>query len=766
VAVSAQVSDALSGIVAASCNGAPASVSAGQVECSVALQPGMNTVVVSARDAAGNGASSGVTVQRTGTASALRIVPGSRTLLVGESESLSAVDDYGVLVQSATWISSDLAVLTVDSTGKATAIAAGEVTVTAAAQSLVAEVTVTVLAGTSLPQGTVRWEMAPTPGLTMDAPIYLHQVDATVPSLLTVEYDSSYTATVRALTASGDSLWTAIAPGWPVYGDSFGGVVAEIRDEYWQPRGLVRFGGPSGVTPWRYDSPGQITAGAQAPDGTIYTTELLPGTSAQGTAIWDRFIVVIDGVNGQVRRRIPLPRNVNTYPHCPSPTGYTTLESLPVGSEPIVGTDGNGYFQVRQEWRHLQGTCLQNGSNAPIYKDVQNTLTLMRIEPTGAVTSQTLYQFQYSGPGINACEWMPRPRKTMPDSTGSILATWDRYQPGTCPLFEMTATRFDANGARADHLLSTSEAQQPEILMTGDSGTVFLSGSGGYPTAVDAATWTTKWAAPVAGEAAMALGGGGMAIYQSWTGTMAAIDRNGNVAATTPMPVLNPVSALLFGEWLGIDPTTGALRAIWDIPQSDPPAPIEPAVFSYKGARGNVQGQAAPKDIPPTGIFVKGHYIGAVKMHLSIRITPKDQNKWRNDPLWGTAFDNVDDRGNYFATIGAGSNLDTCSGLLLSNLNRPRDVKQPARHLSLLLYPAAIEDQLIDTLLNKDVNYPDDLTYTCWTELLAGYNSNSYAVGLLNAADLPQPQFLRVRWGQYPGSLEPVPVEVFAGQQP
>jgi alpha-tubulin suppressor-like RCC1 family protein len=554
VAVSAQVSDALSGIVAASCNGAPASVSAGQVECNVSLQPGMNSVVVFARDAAGNGASFGVTVQRTGITSSVRVYPATRTLLIGHTPSFALIDEYGTALTSVTWNSSNPNVASIDENGKVTALAAGEVSITATAQSFVGQATVTVAAGPGLPSGTALWTVPPASGSEMENPIYPEQIDDTVPHVFTIETDGANMSTVRAVTSSGDTLWTTVAPGTPVFGDSFGGIVGELRDEFGAPEGVVRFGGPLGTAPWRYESPGSMSPGAQAPDGTIYAIEMLAGTAIQGTPLMDRYIVVMDGQTGRIRTRIPLPRNVNAYPNCQSPTGQTVSEASPSSSMPVVGADGNGYVQVRREVRSLQGTCLENGSNVPISKDVENTLTLMRIEPTGAFSFETLYRFQFSG-SVNECEWMPRPRTTMVDGLGGIIATWDRDQPGTCPLFEFTATQFDANAIRTDHLLSTNASGVSDLVMTGD-GVAYFAPPGGYLTAIDVATWSTQWTATVAGTQPTALEGGRVALHDSGTGVMSVIDAAGGIVETATL-AMNAVDSISTGTWRGVSTATG-----------------------------------------------------------------------------------------------------------------------------------------------------------------------------------------------------------------
>jgi hypothetical protein len=426
----------------------------------------------------------------------------------------------------------------------------------------------------------------------MTSHIYTHRVDETVPDLFTVETNGAGAMVVRALTASGESRWTASAPGAPVYGDSFGGIVAELRDESGDPRGLVRFAGPAGALPWRYESPGYISAGAQAPDGTIYTIELIRPAGSPGWFQGDMSVVVIDGQTGRVRARIPVPRNVqvrdvsSVYPTCA--TRHEVWEYTPYATRPVVSADGNGYIQLEHWTRTTRGECLETNSVNDVSKDVQQTLTLLRVQPTGVTSSETLFDFQFSG-GSTACEWVPRAGSTLPDGLGGRLATWDRYQNFGCAQdYHLFATRFDATGARADHLLATSHVGAPEIVLTGDDGTAYISTYNGVPTAVDVATWTTKWTSTVAGVPVMALAGGGVVLH-SGTGALSVIDGSGAITETAQFALSDPIHAAA-GRWVGVSSPLGGpqLMAVTG------PALME-AAFSFQRGRGNRQAQRAQK---------------------------------------------------------------------------------------------------------------------------------------------------------------------------
>jgi hypothetical protein len=141
----------------------------------------------------------------------------------------------------------------------------------------------TVLAAALAP-GMQRWTLTQTAGPFAGAPIPARRVDELGADLFAVEAASeSGPYTVRALGADGSHLWTENAPGIPLFGDVFGGMIAVVRPEGWggyYGTALARFAGAADAPPWRYESPrsipnwGNIRYGvAQGQDGTIYFLE-------------------------------------------------------------------------------------------------------------------------------------------------------------------------------------------------------------------------------------------------------------------------------------------------------------------------------------------------------------------------------------------------------------------------------------------------------------------------------------------------------------
>jgi hypothetical protein len=174
------------------------------------------------------------------------------------------------------------------------------------------------------------------------------------------------------------------------------------------------------------------------------------------------------------------------------------------------------------------------------------------------------------------------------------------------------------------------------------------------------------------------------------------------------------------------------------------------------------------------GIIAKGHAVQGVGGHVSLRLIPNDQERWRNDPKWGSWFTNYDSgTRRYFATIGAGPASDNdsttdCGGSvhLASNLNRDADVNLAAAVLEKLHYIPREENSLIQSILERgEANYHDnELPYCFLPTLQPFYNSNSFVAGLLKASSITAPDFptkwsFPLRW--YAGWTKPVPSDKF-----
>ncbi len=285
-----------------------------------------------------------------------------------------------------------------------TAISTGFATVTAEKDDLAAEATIRVMAGTELVAGTERWSVAPTPGMTMEPPIFTNRVDPSGPDMFIVETKTWGEATLRAVDAEGSVLWQQHSPGIPLMGDSFGGVIAGVLYDVTQGDDLqayVRLGNAGGVAPWRYQSAGSLLRPAQAPDGTLYAIEFIyGGVDAAGEDIWDKHAIVIDGKTGGLISRMPLAREVLAFESAkdgvvlsPTLTCHSTrVEFAPQTVGPIAGSDGRGYLLVLRRIRLGKGGCNEfNGANYVPARTQNIGVDLIALSRTNSPVVQSLY---------------------------------------------------------------------------------------------------------------------------------------------------------------------------------------------------------------------------------------------------------------------------------------------------------------------------------------------------------------------------------------
>ena len=146
------------------------------------------------------------------------------------------------------------------------------------------------------------------------------------------------------------------------------------------------------------------------------------------------------------------------------------------------------------------------------------------------------------------------------------------------------------------------------------------------------------------------------------------------------------------------------------------------------------------------------------KSHLTIVHTPEPNEQ----ELYTTKEGYVQDKtsGLWIRTWGAGPSM-VIAGDLVSNNNRTRDIDLSIKiYQSPNLVPLNQESNYTNLLNQLDNNYKDNLSYDPFPNLgnSSGYNSNSYASGLLNAAGIDSPQINNLT---LPGYRKPIPAENF-----
>lgn len=767
--LSAAVID-VSGAAEARCNGEPAVITPGQLDCDVVVYPGRNDVAVSVTDAVGHVARVAVTVNRQGTPTRISLSPVARTLEVNEVGHLSLLDDFGAHVDGATWSSSDAAIVTLsdDNPPLLTALTAGEVTIGAEKDGMRAEATVRVVP--ALAAGDMRWIVPATPDYSTEAPLFTHRVDATVPHMFTVETQDWGQALLRAVTDEGEVLWQQQSPGVPFMGDSFGGVVAGVLDASGSSFGSYSRIGGGTAPPWRFLSSGTLEQPAQASDGTLYGLEFLPGTvTPDGQQSWDKFVLVIDGESGSLISRTMLPREIDNFVSAQDgvvlPTTPPTVcrsaryETAPETVGPIVGVDGRGYFVVRRYHIESWASCNPPFRRRPD-RAIAMGLDLYSFGRDGEPRVVDLFSTSCTGElGTTLpCDLKVRPLQLLPDAIGGTLVTWERgtSMVGSSVFVQRSMSRVDAEAAVSERLVSP----RFEVEMMGQAGFALAYGDGGYEV-TDVVGGETQWTNPLTNLTPLASRpDGGLASLDAGTGELVITNASAEIESRQPFG-LDWRAVRAFGNWIGRVGSKVA-AVVGDF--------LDATRFGvYSG--GNVQGQLTVRR-PGMGIFAKTHLALetpgdlARYRHVSIRVVPRDWQYWLEQ---GIELRGTDAFGNGFFTLGAGLNDDDtslfCEGTLISKLNRPADYLTPPKDaLEDLPYPTAVETQIIQALLDRDAAYKDDLPYACFPERFynAGfYNSNSYAHGLLNAVGLPLPRLPERLPGLMPGWLTPVPVSKF-----
>jgi hypothetical protein len=560
IALTGEVSDQLSGLSAVTCNGLAATVTDGDVNCDVSLYPGINDIVLVARDAAGNSRSAGVRVIRTGTSTVFGLAPAMQTVQVDDALTLKLADDFGSAITGATWTSSDSQIVSVsaDDPPVLMALAGGTATITASKNGLSADAILVVVAG-PLASGTTRWAVSGLFG-AVGSVLNANRVDSSVPDIFSVESGATGTI-VRAVTAAGDTQWVAQSPGYPLMADSFGALVAGVDIQPYSglytgleitPRfkAFARFAGPPSAFPWRYDSVGSVQRPAQAPDGTIFALEKYDTglTDVHGTSIIETQVVVLDGATGQVRTKIPLAREVRGF-SC----GNEGWVSVPRTVGPIVGNDGYGYVLVRN-WTNIRsGGCVTGF----VLQDVG--VKLLRISPAGAASSTVIYaqHCEHGFSNVTICDQAPNLGDLVPDGIGGMLVragyTTMAYNDHTYDM-EGRLTRLTPEGVQYD-----IPSDYSNMLMIGDAGHAFVNDETSIR-AMDVTNWTTVWSnANLSLEPVVALPNGGAAMHDPNTGNLVEFTASGDTVQSGPFGGRWDFQSA-FGMWTGVD-NTGQLTA-------------------------------------------------------------------------------------------------------------------------------------------------------------------------------------------------------------
>lgn len=588
VTLAGTVTDSVSGVVSAACNGTPATIVSGSVSCTMNLQPGMNALMVTAIDAAGNSASASVNKTLAGTPTQLSVVPGTRTMTVGEQLALSVFDEFGRVFLSSAWGSSDIVVAGVDSNGVVTGLVPGTATITASSGSLSATLSLTVVPAGPMSLGTTLWTIDPLPGLY---------------HLETVSTQSADTSSFAIL----DTTWVDGADGFGGFSNPIvRGFSTEGTQTYQMSAGLAlgdrihqTIGSPNGgltflvereatslaewntmnanggsefslvhTDPTHPDSGWRTRLGyqdqlstplddntllvSQAADGTIFA----PSTDGRG-------IVGIDGQSGAVKFTVNPPiqaglhiryvaRTWSDYPNggvnfptygllrpCavlnedyPSPSGMTGGRIDANGKANYLITSGeNTFYYISQFESCVNPTdTLSVGNHA--------TVQLMRVDVSGGVELTTLEDSGSNSNELNETDAAFNGLDALPDDAGGDVVRWDSCHSSCSTV---------ASYVSADNVVGTPYSMDARPILSA-SNSVGYSDTGGGTLAFDMKTGQNLWSADGPPLAAMQEGG----LLTALPGGLLTLrGANGDVTESDLPPVAPIVKAR--NAWIGGD---------------------------------------------------------------------------------------------------------------------------------------------------------------------------------------------------------------------
>ncbi len=412
---------------------------------------------------------------------ALLITPSATTLPIGNTSTLSAVDETGKRIANVRWsLSSQIAILQ-EENGEVFVQGrqAGRATLTAIANGRSATAVVTVVAGEKLAPASPLWSLQPIPGFeTLLVVPAVPGEDG--PVFYSVEWSKSENAIVRALSQSGQQIWmthlasrgspltlkqTLPAPGQVFQnqalvsdhamfiigtksifmgnnatdldslglppdgqsillratGDAAGGLVLLERGRFRDS--LVDLNPADGAELWRYRSAGRLgkswTASWNGDIGIVETLEK-PASSA---------LLVLNATTGQIHFRIPFPASSSTIDgyRCVDPQRniLKSLRPSPSGSV-LTSSDGNIYVQVET---HVESLLVEACKDKRYSFD--NTLALLSVTPDGEARWKQFQHIHAEGEGGMVAQPRVFAGETIPDGFGGVLAAWTHLSPDT-----------------------------------------------------------------------------------------------------------------------------------------------------------------------------------------------------------------------------------------------------------------------------------------------------------------------------------------------
>jgi hypothetical protein len=544
--------------------------------------------------------------QAPGPPDSLQITPATANVMVGGTQRFNAIDNFGNPRQYVTWTVSNpsLATVTTDENDQAilTGLAAGQVTLTATAETTSGQEQVTILAAGAYPPGTVIWSASPVAGFS---PMQLVQAVPTAsgPDLYSTQLSADGTTSViQALTADGRQLWQTPVPALNSNSvpDGAGGLIVAQYDTctpgQTMPLTVVDLDPVYGQPTWSL-----WAAGVQQGNSILYCYG--GGDAPQIAVRGDGAVVIAEPTNNgfpplSVMNLPPNGAGVS-YPIPPSSNtmnGVTIYPQCCMGP-PMVNVDGTIY--VEYEVRNVVNNVITSDALYLQQIDMNNNW------PSQVLSTTTQNQALLPGPIV-------------PDGQGGILATWTiSPSSGPVPQYPYQAVDVVAGVVGTPYNLPFSPTkvafgQSPTIVLgqNGDgiatNGTDAVNGPvvASFNLTSGSVNWSYQGTAGDTLSIIQATVDGGVTVNDSSTGVIQLSSTgspelrragrqkvHGSIAIAGVSSALQGAVPLDLSTW--ISTTSGAFTALWS-PNGSNNIPTLLAQTVNPMPKGNAQGQSVP----------------------------------------------------------------------------------------------------------------------------------------------------------------------------
>ncbi|MBS0537046.1 MAG: Ig-like domain-containing protein [Proteobacteria bacterium] len=393
----------------------------------------------------------------------------------GATQQFTAVDQLGRPRTDVSWSvdNTSIATITTDSSPTLTGVAAGTVNLTASLGSISVSVQVNILAGTSLPIGTVLWSAPPVAGFTTQRIIQAVPTSNGTPDLYSIDIDNNGNYLVTGFSASGQQLWqTSLsnnlqlgidANNGQVMGDSTGGLILHGNGIT-----TLNLDGQSGAIAWqRNDLPGWVPFGLAAgeqhnavgQDGSMFVPV---NNAAQSN------LLKLDPQAGTSSAAYTAPYGKGFYVTgtCSGPNTTGGVIARPFYypgsvSSPIVDANGNAVFTASYEIDTPPTTSFCGPDGGPeSYSGGSQQINnfLVSVAPNGTATTTTL-------PISSAVKDL---HVLAPDGNGGALVSWWTIDSNNVPSSFMLSTTTGTPYA------TPLNAVNPQLVL-GENNTAFIT---------------------------------------------------------------------------------------------------------------------------------------------------------------------------------------------------------------------------------------------------------------------------------------------------